>query len=128
MDEESILDTIKIALGVGPDDTAFDTEIMLHLNSAFSTLRQIGAAPELGFYIKDKEATWLDFYGPANPLQEIKTYLVLRVKLLFDPPTTGYYMEAVKEQIKELEWRLNSEQWVFNPSVYIREEVIPNDE
>lgn len=103
----SILDSVKKSLNLAADYTAFDEDIIMHINSVFSTLNQLGVGPVEGFMIEDKDATWDAFLGSDPRLNHVKTYVYLRVRLLFDPPTTGFTTEAMKEQIKELEWRLN---------------------
>jgi len=114
----SILNDTKKILGIEAEYTAFDTDITMHINSVFVTLNQLGIGPEFGFEILDENAQWEDFLGvdPDMRLNNIKTYIYLRVRLLFDPPTTGYLVDAMKEQIREHEWRLNqfreSMEWV----------------
>jgi hypothetical protein len=103
----SILDSTKKSLNLAADYTAFDEDIIMHINSVFSTLNQLGVGPVEGFMIEDKDATWDAFLGSDPRLNHVKTYVYLRVRLLFDPPGTGFTTEAMKEQIKELEWRLN---------------------
>lgn len=104
---ESILDSTKHALNLAEDYTPFDQDIILHINSVFSTINQLGVGPDAGFMIEDKNAVWSDFLEGDLRYNNIKTYVYLRVRLLFDPPTIGYLVEAMKEQIKELEWRIN---------------------
>lgn len=104
---ESILDSVKKVLNLSSDYTPFDQDIIMHINSVFSTLNQLGVGPENGFMIEDKDAVWSDFLGGDLRLFNVKTYVYLRVRMLFDPPTIGYLVEAMKEQIKELEWRIN---------------------
>lgn len=103
---ESILTSTKKILGIPADYTVFDVDIITHINSVFSTLHQLGIGPTEGFMINDESSIWADFYTDA-PLNAIKTYVYLRVRLLFDPPTTSYLINSLKEQVKELEWRLN---------------------
>ena len=114
----SILSSTKKALNLAEDYTAFDPDIIMHINSVFSTLNQLGVGPVNGFMIEDKEATWEAFLGDDPRLNHVKTYVYLRVRMLFDPPQTGFHTEAMKEQIRELEWRLNAQredtEWV-NP-------------
>jgi hypothetical protein len=113
---DSILTSIKKVLNLEESFTAFDPDIIMYINSVFSTLNQLGVGPDDGFMIEDKEPTWEASFGSDPRLNHIKTYVYLRVRMLFDPPTTGYHAEAMKEQIKELEWRLNvqreDEKWV----------------
>ena len=113
---DSILENTKKILGLAADYDAFDLDVMIHINSALSTLQQLGIGPPEGFEITGADETWADFLDSDPRYNAVKSYVYLRVRLLFDPPTTGYHVEAVKEQIKELEWRLNSlreeEKWV----------------
>jgi hypothetical protein len=104
---DSILTSTKKILGVDETYTVFDQDIMIHINSVFSTLSQLGVGPDYGFEITGATETWGDFLNGDKNLNAVRTYVYLRVRLLFDPPTTGYLVEALKEQIKELEWRLN---------------------
>jgi len=105
---ESILDSVKEALGLAADETAFDSELVLYINSQLSTLRQLGVGPEAGFMIVGNTETWTDFLGDREPkMNDAKTFVIFRVKLIFDPPPTSYAMDAIKEQIQEAGWRLN---------------------
>lgn len=105
---DSILTNTKKILGIEDDYTAFDVDVMTHINSVFSTINQLGIGPEDGFSIEDKTATWDAFLGDDLRLNSIKTYVYLRVRLLFDPPTTSFAISALQEQVKELEWRLST--------------------
>lgn len=106
--ETSILLSTKKILGIAPDYTVFDLDIITHINTAFSTLTQLGLGPAAGFMIEDDDTTWDDFIGDDLQLNSVKTYVFLRVRMLFDPPQTSYLITAMNEQIKELEWRLNA--------------------
>lgn len=101
----SILDTIKKLLGITPELIAFDDDIIVHINSVFSTLFQLGVGPSTPFIIEDRSATWEDFMEDYTDLSSVKTYIFLKVKLAFDPPSNGALIEAMKGQIAELEWR-----------------------
>lgn len=103
----SILNSIKKVLGIDESYTAFDADIVMHINSVFSTLNQLGVGPAEGFMIEDESATWDTFIGTDPRFNAVKSYVYLRVRLLFDPPTTSYMIEAQQQQVKELEWRLN---------------------
>ena len=103
----SILTSTKKILGIDADYTAFDSDIITHINSAFSTLAQLGIGPIDGFMIEDATATWDAFLGSDMNLNSVKSYVYLRVRLLFDPPTTSYLITSLNEQLKEIEWRLN---------------------
>lgn len=105
--EESILKSTKKVLGLADDYTPFDLDVTTHINYAFSTLNQIGVGPTDGFSIEDDSAVWDDFDVPANQLHLVKTYIYLKVKNVFDPPTTSFLIDAVENRTKELEWRLN---------------------
>lgn len=107
--ETSILNSIKKVLGIAADYTAFDEDIIMHINTAFSTLAQLGVGPVGGFMIQDETAVWSDFLGLVvdEQFNSVKSYIFLRVRLLFDPPTTSYLINAYQDQIRELEWRLN---------------------
>lgn len=107
--DESILTSIKKLLGISEEYTQFDNDIIMHINTVFMNLTQLGVGPSVGFYIEDDNASWSDFVDIENnaPLQAIKTYIYLKVKLLFDPPLSSSVIEAMNRQISELEWRLN---------------------
>lgn len=105
---DSILNSIKKLLGIYETDTCFDTDITIHINSVFSTLNQLGIGPPEGFYIESNAATWSDFLTTNDPrLNSVKTYMYLKVKLLFDPPQSSKAVESTQQLIKEYEWRLN---------------------
>lgn len=105
--ETSILTSIKKMLGVAEDYTEFDEDIITHINSVFLNLTQLGVGPEEGFMIKDDTAVWEDFIDDSIQLQAVKTYMYLKVKLLFDPPLSSSVTESFTRMIAELEWRLN---------------------
>jgi hypothetical protein len=105
--EQSILTSTKKILGVGETDTSFDLDIITHINTAFSTLTQLGVGPVEGFMIEDADSEWDEFIGEDSRYQSVKSYVFLIVRQLFDPPTTSYLIDAVNKQINELEWRLN---------------------
>lgn len=104
---DSILQGTKKILGLPEDYTPFDLDVLIHINSALSTLNQLGIGPDDGFMIENGDAEWVDFLGSDLRLNPVKTYVYLRVKMLFDPPATSFHLQAMKEQIQELEWRLN---------------------
>lgn len=106
---DSILTSIKKLLGITEDYEHFDTDIIMHINSVFMILTQIGVGPSSGFFIEDKNSKWSDFIKDASQatMMGIRSYMYLRVKLLFDPPQSGIVTEMMNNQIKELEWRLN---------------------
>ena len=104
---ESILTSIKKLLGSTEAYTAFDTDIILHINSTFMILNQLGVGPPEGFIIKDAEAKWEDYLGEEKDIEATKSYMYAKVKLVFDPPTSAAHIEALKGVIAEYEWRLN---------------------
>lgn len=105
--EQSILTSTKKVLGIADDYTAFDLDIITHINSAFTTLTQLGVGPPAGFMINDASTEWADFIGEDVQYNSVKSYVFLRVRLLFDPPSTSYLITAFDKQIQELEWRLS---------------------
>lgn len=109
-DDESILAEIKKMLGPSETYDHFDTDIRIHINSAFNVLRQLGVGPAEGFHITEDDETWSDFWsGSDHDLAMIKTYIYARVKLVFDPPTSSVVSQALQDVIKEFEWRANVE-------------------
>lgn len=104
---ESILTTIKKLLGISEEYEHFDSDIIVHINSAFMILTQLGVGPANGFSISDEMSLWSDFLGDDPRLEAVKTYIHLKVKLLFDPPTNSAVIESLNKSISELEWRLN---------------------
>lgn len=106
---DSILKTIKKLLGISDEETHFDTDIIMHINSVFSILHQLGVGPDKSFSIQDDTATWDDFIENDNNFNDVRTYIYLKVRLLFDPPSSSSVMSAMERQISELEWRLNVE-------------------
>lgn len=106
--EQSILKSTKELLGIDPENTDFDLEILTRINSAFSTIHGLGVGPDSGFAIEDEGPVWDDFLaGDVVQIGHVKTIVWGRVRLAFDPPQQAFLIEAIKEQIKESEWRLN---------------------
>lgn len=105
--ENSILTSIKKLLGVPDDYSEFDEDIIMHINTVFLNLTQLGVGPEAGFSIEDESAEWDEFIGDNTQLNSVKSYMYLKVKLLFDPPLSSSVIESMNRMIAELEWRLN---------------------
>lgn len=103
---ESILTSIKKMLGIVEEYEHFDPDLIMHINSALSVLTQIGVGPSEGFQIRDANDVWDDFIPDGGKLQLVKSYLYLKVKLLFDPPQSSAAMTSINQQISEFEWRL----------------------
>lgn len=106
---ESILTSIKQLLGPSAEDTHFNPDIIMHINTVLSDLNQLGVGPNEGFVIEDASAEWTDFVPEASlaRLSNIKSYVYLRVRLLFDPPINSAVIESINRQIEKLEWRIN---------------------
>lgn len=105
--EQSILTSIKKLLGIPAEYEHFDQDLIMHINSVFMILNQLGVGPEEGFHIEDDTVFWQDYVEDPDELQAIKSYIHLKTKLLFDPPASGTIMECYKQMINEMEWRLN---------------------
>lgn len=104
----SILNSIKKLLNLTEDQTDFDSDIIVHINRAFSRLRKLGVGPAAGFSILDSLAVWDDYMEDDDPnLSDVKTYVYLRTKIVFDPPLSSAVLTSYKEEIKELEWTMN---------------------
>ena len=105
---ESILTSIKKLLGIAEEYEHFDNDIIMHINSVFMILTQLGVGPSKGFVITDSSASWDDFLPEGGEkLQAVKTYMYMKVRLMFDPPTSSAVLESMNRMINELEWRLN---------------------
>lgn len=102
----TILGSIKQLLGIPEDVTIFDTEIIMGINSALMSLNQLGIGPDAGFMIKGYLETWEELLGTVINLESVKTFVYLKTRLVFDPPSTGHLVEAINRQIQELEWRI----------------------
>lgn len=107
--EESILTSIKKLLGITKEYKNFDADIIMHINTVFMILGQLGVGPKEGFMIEDDTSTWDEYIEDPTKLKAVETYIYLKVKLMFDPPLSSAVMEANKQMINELEWRLNVE-------------------
>ncbi|MBO7452153.1 MAG: hypothetical protein J6U54_17630 [Clostridiales bacterium] len=104
---DSILTSVKKGVGgIVEMDESFDDDILLYTNTVFSKLAQLGVGPKTGFRIEDKKTTWTDFVGDDPRLEMVKSFVILSVRMLFDPPTSGSVAQAMKDQIAEYEWRL----------------------
>lgn len=105
---ESILGSVKDALGLEPSDTDFDNELIMDINSVFLIFNQLGLGPDSVYQIEDEKNTWDEFFGLDTEIPAVKTDLFMRVKLMFDSSTmTSGVINVYQEQIEELEWRLN---------------------
>ena len=107
--DDSILNTIKKMLGLDADYTPFDTDIIIHINSALMILRQLGIGPTKGFSITGADELWSDCIEDNIALEGLKAYVYLRVKSVFDPPVSSVAMDAMQKQMDEYAWRMNAE-------------------
>ena len=106
---ESILTSIKLLLGITEDYEAFDQQILAHINSVFMILTQLGVGPPEGFMITSKVDTRDEFISDEKKMQIVKSYMYLKVKMLFDPPSSSSVIDSTNRMINEFEWRLNSQ-------------------
>lgn len=104
----SILDSVKQMLGIESEDTSFDKELIMHVNGALMVMTQLGVGPVGGFSIADKEQTWDQFLQDRTDLNSVLSDTYLRVKLIFDPPQNSFLVTAIKDQIKEYDWRIEA--------------------
>ena len=111
----SILISIKKLLGIPADYTDFDQDIIMHINSVFLVLKQLGVGPKEGFSITGNSEEWTDYIAEDN-IQLVKSYIYLKVRLMFDPPMNAALLDAISRQIAEFEWRLNVEIEPYNKS------------
>lgn len=102
---DSILDSVKKIIGLSVTYDVFDPDLIMHINTAFFTLYQLGVT-DTPFVITSSEETWDDFHADAD-LEAVKIYVGLKTRMYFDPPTNSALISAINEQIKELEWRIN---------------------
>jgi hypothetical protein len=118
---DSILGSIKQLLGINSEDTNFDQEIIMHINSVFSILRQLGAGPNEEFSITSSNDNWDSYLSDSETsiVELIKSYIYLKVRLLFDPPQNSFLVKSIESQIEEFEWRLSI---IFEPYTLTAEE------
>lgn len=124
----SILTSTKKTLGIAEEYTAFDEDIIMHINTVFTTLNQLGIGPAEGYAISDKTPVWANFLGTDLRLNNVKSYMYMRVRLMFDPPSTSYLIASMERQVEQLEWRINTQReaaaWVdptptvLQPNIY----------
>jgi len=103
----SILTSTKKLLGIDEAYTHFDLDIIININSCFSTLNQLGVGPLEGFSIEDATSEWEDFVGEDAQMNLVRSYVYMKTRVIFDPPTSSFFLTAIQDQIKEAEWRLN---------------------
>lgn len=112
---ESILNTVKAYIGPMGDDTSFDAELIMHINSALATLTQLGVGPKTGYCITGERETWVAFMGNDEPLLNfVPEYVGIKVKLVFDPPQNQSVREALERSLAESTWRIATQCGVTN--------------
>lgn len=126
--EQSILTSTKKVLGLAENYTAFDLDIITFINSTFTSLSELGIAPAEGFAIEDAEKKWSDLGISTNELGLVKSYIYLKVRMMFDPPPTSFGIEAIDSQIKEHEWRLTNHRDTTPDTSYVTVVVVDEDE
>ena len=104
---DSIFSSVKKVVGLLGDDGSFDEDILLHINSVVSTLRQLGLSIPSDFYVRDDVQTWRDLLGEFRDLDLVKSYMTMKVRLMFDPPSSSFGLKSMEEMVKEYEWRIN---------------------
>lgn len=105
--EKSILKSTRKVLGLHPNDDSFDEDLMMHINATFSTLQQLGVGPSVGFMIEDDTAEWSDYDVSMVLLNQVKIYMFLAIKIIFDPADSPHAQATLKEQLDEKGWRLS---------------------
>ena len=110
---DSILNTIKKLLNIPPNDTAFDVEILVHINSVFMMLNQLGIGPETVYQINGSTEKWSDFLGEdETKYNAVKSLMYLKVRLMFDPPGTPFLISSMEAQISEMVFRLTTQAYI----------------
>ena len=104
---DSIFSSVKKVVGLLGDDGSFDEDILLHINSVVSTLRQLGLSIPADFYVRDDVQTWQNLLGEFRDLDLVKSYMTMKVRLMFDPPSSSFGLKSMEEMAKEYEWRIN---------------------
>ena len=108
MDGESILTSIKKLLNIAETDESFDPDVIIHINSCFFVLCQLGIGPIGGFSISDKTKTWVNYITDIEKVEAVKSYVYLKVRLIFDPPQSAFVVTSMEKEIAQYEWRLNN--------------------
>lgn len=116
---DSILTSIKKLLGITEEYTHFDTDLIIHINTVFSILNHLGVGPAESFSITSKAGKWSDFISDNTKIESVKSYVYMKVKLIFDPPLSSSVVTSMNQLISEMEWRL---QVVCDPELIIEEE------
>lgn len=104
--QESILLTIKQMLGIPSEYSVFDEELAVYINTVIAALRQLGVGTENGFAITGENESWEDYIGDTLMYENVKAYIYLKVRMMFDPPSSSFVLEAFKNQAAEIEWRI----------------------
>lgn len=105
---DNVLETIKKVLGIANEDSSFDHDIILYINSAIGILHQLGVSEDIADMIIDQDTSWTELFGERDDLEIVKTYIGFMVKRMFDPPTNSAAIGALDRMISEFEWRINN--------------------
>ena len=103
---DSILTSVKKIVGISEEDESFDADLIIHINSVLMILNQLGIGPTEGFSIADKTSVWSDFISENSSIEAVKSFVGLKVRMIFDPPTSSAVADAINKTISELEWRI----------------------
>lgn len=103
---DSILTSVKKIVGISEEDESFDTDLIIHINSVLMILNQLGVGPPEGFSISDKTSVWSDLISDNLYIEAVKSFVSLKVRMIFDPPTSSSVADAINKTISELEWRI----------------------
>lgn len=105
--KDSILESVRMAQGIDPTCTDFDSDIIIHINTGLFNLTQMGVGPDSGYSVIDDTQTWAEFLQGRTDLEAAKSYVILHTKLLFDPPQSSFVTESMKNMLQEMSWRLS---------------------
>ena len=103
---DSVLLSTKQMLGISPEDTSFDVNVIMSINTALTTLMDLGLTEVEDEIVTDDDMTWDDLLGGRTDIEYVKTYIYQKVKMIFDPPTSTAAIDAMQRSISELEWRI----------------------
>lgn len=107
LQDDSILKSVKKILGLADEYDVFDLDVIMHINSGFTTLHSAGIGPSTVFSIEDDSTTWSEFIDGFTELNSVRTYMSMYVKLIFDPPATSFTISAMEKQLEEYLWRMH---------------------
>lgn len=103
---DSVLLSTKQMLGISPEDTSFDVNVLMNINTALTILMELGLTEAEDQLVTNDKMTWDDLLGGRTDIEYVKTYVYQKVKMIFDPPTSTAAIDAMQRSINELEWRI----------------------